>query len=157
MKKKIKKIFELKGECRKKAINDCLRQIKSWGLRMPAEPPMIRHFGLNDFYNTGEIEFWICNNTAEGYCGKFIFLFSGQTCPRHFHRIKHETFFVLRGKIKLNLRGKNINLDAGRVAAIPLESGHYFTAISGPALVLEISKPSLHRDSYFDNTKIGIF
>lgn len=84
--------LELTGEERKKALEDCRKSFEAWELTIPAVTPYPLHFGLYDFYNIGEIEFDINNNVEQGYCGKFIFMLKGQTCPMHYHRVKHETF-----------------------------------------------------------------
>ncbi len=155
MDKKYRKEFELTDKPKQEALRDCLEQIQSWGLTMPDEPPIVRHFGLNDFRRIGEIEFWLANNKDQGYCSKFIFLFDGQTCPKHHHRIKHETFFVMKGRITMNKDGEDIRLNEGAVMEMPAGCEHAFTG-AGPALVLEVSMPSIKGDSYFENKAIGV-
>ncbi len=60
---------------------------------MPPHEPLVSDFGLGDFYETGLIEYWVANEIQAGYCGKLLFVFGGQTCPMHWHKRKHETFF----------------------------------------------------------------
>ncbi|MCF6175241.1 MAG: cupin domain-containing protein [Victivallaceae bacterium] len=151
------KQLELQGCCKAETLSKCYEQITAWGLTMPDNDPLMLHFGLNDFFNIGEIEFWICNELKHGYCGKFIFLFAGQTCPVHFHKIKDETFYVQKGTIDISIDDSTRRLACGDVLNMPIETRHSFTAVDGAALVLEVSKPSLYRDSYFDNEKINIF
>ena len=43
----------------------------------------------------------MANETENGYCGKFLFVFDSQTCPFHRHVMKHETFFVLKGAVRM--------------------------------------------------------
>jgi hypothetical protein len=62
--------LELIGDEREKALQKCRESFDSWGLTIPDVPPCPFHFGLEDFYNVGEIEFDINNNVEEGYCGK---------------------------------------------------------------------------------------
>ena len=154
MQKKRRADFELSKGQRDEALANCTKQLQIWGLTMPSEEPVLRHFGLKDFYNVGEIEFWIVNNMAEGYCGKFIFLFSGQTCPSHHHSLKHETFCVVKGKTSVVVNGKQRELAEGGVLEMKVGSKHSFTAAE-PTLILEISNPSVVGDSYFANGRIG--
>ena len=88
---------ELQGLERETALAAIRDQIAAWGLKMPAVTPLPLHFGLNQFKEIGETEFWVANETEHGYCGKMLFLFDGQTCPYHRHNMKHETFFILKG------------------------------------------------------------
>lgn len=157
MQKKHKDGFEVVGEQREDVLQHCYDQIQKWGLTMPDDEPLMLHFGLNDFFHTGETEFWICNNLDEGYCGKYIFLFEGQRCPEHYHKIKHETFNVIKGQVKMTAKGEDIMLKEGGVFSMPVNTKHSFTAVGGPALVLEVSKPCLYQDSYFTDKAIDIF
>jgi len=129
-------------------------QIAAWGLTMPPVQPLPLHFGLNRFKEIGETEFWVANDQQNGYCGKFLFVFDGQTCPYHRHRIKHETFFVLKGTIRMKLEDQERVLRQGDVLAMPPGTGHSFTGL-GPALVLEVSMPSIRGDSFFVDRNIG--
>src|SRR5688572_11743407 len=83
---------------RSRALEACARQLKQWGIVVPAATsPLVLDFGVGDFDRTGLIEYWIANEVAAGYCAKYMFLFGGQTCPLHSHCFKHETFFIVRG------------------------------------------------------------
>lgn len=145
---------ELCGDERDAALERVLKQISDWGLTMPAVEPMPLHFGLNDFATTGETEFWIANDTDHGYCGKFLFVFDGQTCPYHCHNIKHETFFVVKGSIRMNVGQEERIMREGDVLEMPPGLGHSFTGL-GPALILEASMPSILNDNFFEDKRIG--
>src|SRR5690349_11108415 len=93
--------FELKGSERQVALGDAAQCLRDWGLTMPPGEPLVIHFGLNDFSQIGEVEYWIVNDRHNNYCGKFLLLFDGQRCPRHYHKIKDETFFVVKGHVAL--------------------------------------------------------
>jgi quercetin dioxygenase-like cupin family protein len=145
---------ELSGAEREKAIAAIKEQIAAWGLALPPVQPLALHFGLNRFSEIGETEFWVANDEQHGYCGKFLFLFDGQTCPYHQHRIKHETFFVLKGSIRMKLKDEPRIMRQGELLGMPPGTGHSFTGL-GPALVLEISMPSILKDSFFADHNIG--
>ncbi len=129
-------------------------QIAEWGLKLPEVPVMPFHFGLNDFETIGETEFWIANEEALGYCGKFLFVFDGQTCPYHLHKLKHETFFIVKGSVRMLMGDEERIMKEGDLLAMPPFTGHSFTGI-GPCLVLEVSMPSILNDNFFKDRRIG--
>jgi quercetin dioxygenase-like cupin family protein len=145
---------ELSGTEREDAIAAIQKQIAAWGLTMPSVQPLPLHFGLNRFSEIGETEFWVANDEQHGYCGKFLFLFDGQTCPYHQHEIKHETFFVLKGSIRMKLKDEQRVMRQGEFLGMSPGTGHSFTGL-GPALVLEVSMPSILKDSFFADHNIG--
>ena len=148
------KIFELSGKERKEALKKCYAILKDWKIKMPKVKPLVLDFGLGDFYKNGLIEFWIANEKKESYCGKFLFVFNHQTCPFHHHNFKHETFFVLKGKVEMNIDGKKLLMNAGEIKVMSQKTKHSFTG-KGSALLLEVSKPCILEDSIFRNKKIG--
>jgi len=145
---------EIQGPERKAALERVGKQIAQWGLTMPAVEPLPLHFGINDFTTTGETEFWIANETDHGYCGKFLFVFDGQTCPYHYHKVKHETFFVVKGSIRMKVGQEERVMREGDLLAMPPGVGHSFTGL-GPALILEASMPSIRQDNFFEDKRIG--
>ena len=82
----------LTGPRRDQALAAFREQIGNWGVALPPVEPLVLDFGLGEFDQTGLIEYWIANEAAAGYCGKYLFVFDGQACPRHRHAAKHETF-----------------------------------------------------------------
>ena len=110
--------------------------------------------GLGKFGEIGEIEFWVANEEAYGYCGKFLFVADGRTCPYHKHEIKHETFFVMKGKVRMVIDGEDKILSEGDTLVMPPGQHHAFTGI-GPALLLEVSMPSIRQDNFFADKRIG--
>ena len=122
---------------------------------MPPVNPLVLDFGLDDFEQTGLIEYWIANEGSAGYCGKYLFVFDGQTCPKHRHKGKHETFFIVKGKVRMESGGKRWTMKEGDVFPVPRGRYHRFTGI-GPALLLEISTPCEISDNYFENRSIPI-
>ena len=108
----------------------------------------------NPYELHGEIEFWIANEEEAGYCGKFLFLDDGQTCPGHKHALKHETFYIVKGRVRMVVDDSEIILDQGDVLTMPTGARHQFSGV-GPALVLEVSMPSIRQDSFFDDRRIA--
>lgn len=129
-------------------------QLTEWDLKMPSTPPMMFDFGLGEFDSIGETEFWIANETEAGYCGKFMFLFAGQRCPEHRHRVKHETFFIQKGEILMSYAGKERTMKPGdRLTVEPL--GYHSFLAKKNALILEVSKPGIIADNEFSDPRLG--
>ncbi len=141
------------GPLKEKVLSAFQRRITEWGLVMPDVEPLVLDFGLGDFEHVGLIEYWIANETEAGYCGKYLFLFDGQRCPAHKHALKHETFYVVKGAVKMTVDGKDRTLGIGNVLAMPQGCVHTFEA-EGDSLILEISMPCLIADNYFEDRTI---
>jgi quercetin dioxygenase-like cupin family protein len=145
---------ELQGPERETALAAIHDQIAAWGLKMPQVTPLPLHFGLDNFKEIGETEFWVANEAKHGYCGKLLFVFDGQTCPYHRHDMKHETFFILKGSVSIKVNEKDRLMHEGELLVMPPGVGHSFTGV-GPALILEVSMPSILQDNFFADKRIG--
>jgi D-lyxose ketol-isomerase len=144
-----------KGPAARAALAACRRILADWQIALPPVEPLVLDFGLGDFERIGLIEFWIANERDAGYCGKYLFVFDGQTCPEHRHRSKHETFFLVRGHAELHCNGTVHELHEGAVAPVAPAQPHSFTG-KGPALFLELSQPCVIADNYFTDVRIPI-
>ena len=93
-------------------------------------------------------EEWICNN--EKYCGKKLVLKKGYRCSIHHHKVKDETFFVLKGSVLLE-RGENCEmkdiLNEGDSVRLLPNTWHRFTGIKNSE-ILEFSTKHMEEDSY---------
>lgn len=145
----------LKGDDANKALTAFRAHIREWGIALPSVKPLALDFGLGDFQRTGLIEYWIANEEAAGYCGKYLFVFDGQTCPTHKHKEKVETFFVVKGRVRIIHCGRSMKMKAGDTLKVERGEPHSFTGI-GAALLLELSTPCVVSDNYFENTNIPI-
>jgi len=140
--------LQMEEPSRKSALDRAANQIVEWQLVMPDCEPLAMDFGSNDFDSYGLIEYWAANECEAGYCGKFMFIFDGQTCPLHSHANKHETFYIVRGQVKAVVNNKEQLLNPGDVLAIPTGQVHSFSGV-GNALILELSMPCLPEDNFF--------
>jgi D-lyxose ketol-isomerase len=131
----------------------CRETLAAWSVALPPAPPLVSDFGLGEFAKTGLIEFWIANEEAAGYCAKYLFVFDGQSCPMHAHGRKHETFFLVRGRVRLTHRGGAVTLEPGAVVPVAPGEVHGFTGL-GPALLLEASTPCRVADNRFEDPRI---
>jgi mannose-6-phosphate isomerase-like protein (cupin superfamily) len=143
------------GVARRKALCALQTQLKKWKLVMPPYEPLVSDFGLGRFSDTGLIEYWVANEADAGYCGKFLFVFDGQTCPMHWHQHKHETFFIVRGEVDMAFGDSTRRMRPGDCLAVPPGKPHSFTG-RGPALLLEVSTPCLVKDNFFEDPSIPI-
>lgn len=129
------------------------RQIEAWGLATPPVKPLVLDFGLGQLDHVGLIEYWIANDLEAGYCGKYLFVFDGQECPAHSHRIKHETFFLVRGCLDVTMDGRSMTLHPGDVLPVPPGNVHSFRG-HGNSLLLELSMPCKVQDNRFEDPRI---
>jgi mannose-6-phosphate isomerase-like protein (cupin superfamily) len=145
---------EVQGAVRERILEAFHQQIAAWNLKMPIAETLVLDFGLGKFAEIGETEVWIANDPTTGYCGKFLYVMDGQTCPHHRHVKKHETFFVVKGTMRMRMGEDEIIMHEGDVMPMPPGVAHSFTGI-GPCLALEVSQPSILRDNFFDDIAIG--
>ena len=151
MSEKDLELFDREKEEIVKKIRD---RVSSWGLTLPDVTAILYHLGLNDFYKIGDAEFDIMNNIKEGYCGKFIFLFKDQTCPMHYHKIKHETFYIVKGEVEMEVEGITKIMKQGDIMVVSQNQKHRFRGITD-MLLLESSKPDIMNDSIFEDDRIN--
>lgn len=91
-------------------------------------------------------ERWLCNN--EKYCGKILVIEPFFQCSVHYHKKKHETFFILSGGVFLELEGDISFLYPGNVITIEPGKSHRFTASHIKAEIIEISTQHFEEDSF---------
>lgn len=147
--------ISLRGEAAERALRDFRGQAARWQVALPDVAPLVLDFGLGDFARTGLIEYWIANEAGAGYCGKYLFVFDGQSCPRHHHLTKHETFFVVKGRLAVECDGRHLELREGERLPIAPRVPHGFRG-AGPALLLELSMPCVVDDNFFEDRRIPI-
>lgn len=143
------------GPIADEALGRFTEQAKAWGVALPKVQPLVLDFALGRFNQIGLIEYWLANEATAGYCGKYLFVFDGQSCPRHHHQTKHETFFVIRGRLEVNYGAERIFLHEGDTLPIAPGIPHGFRGF-GNTLLLELSMPCQIDDNYFEDTRIPI-
>ena len=87
-------------------------------------------------------------NTPE-YCGKVIVQKRGTKTPAHRHKLKHETFLVWSGSVRMTVDGSTFRLVSGDVLSIERGSENEFAALDSDCVLLEFSSSSSPRDSCF--------
>src|SRR6266446_3782731 len=97
-------------------------------------------------------EVWIANN--ERYCGKVLEINQGKKCSLHFHKLKTESFFLRRGRLKVRIKEsaesatlEEFELAAGDCMDIPPGLVHQMEAIEDAEL-FEFSTQHFDSDSH---------
>ncbi len=145
----------LTGAAREQALETFHRQMTEWGLEAPAAEPFALDFGLGEFTRTGLVESWIANEVEAGYCAKYLFVQAGQACPVHQHGGKHETFFIVKGRVRMTVEGEEREMGPGDTLAVSPGTKHGFRGLK-PALLLEASQPCVVADNLFEDERIPI-
>jgi len=119
---------------------------------------------------TWGMEIWFVNN--EHYCGKRLIFAEDHRCSVHWHKEKHETFLVDRGRVVVETFKMTIPvitkdasasvsmmlpemayiLEVGQTMEIPQGIPHRITAIGGNASIIEFSTHHEDSDSYRGQT-----
>ena len=90
-------------------------------------------------------EVWICNTLL--YCGKILHLKKGYRCSIHHHEIKDEVFYILKGRVYLEVDGEKYTMEVGDAIRITPGLRHRFTGILNSE-ILEVSTQHFEDDSY---------
>jgi len=90
-------------------------------------------------------EKWITN--TEKYCAKILYLKKGYRCSYHYHKIKDETFYILKGVILMEFGGEEFLMEKGSKIHIPIGIKHRFTGLIDSE-ILEVSTQHFEDDSY---------
>lgn len=90
-------------------------------------------------------ELWIANNSL--YCGKILGLYRKHRCSIHYHKIKDETFYLLKGLVLMEVDNEKFVMEEGDSIHIPQRTKHRFTGLIDSE-ILEISTQHFEDDSY---------
>lgn len=115
---------------------------------VPDEQIEVADFGLGHYKAEG-LGVVVRVNESE-YCSKWLTLLPEQWCPWHYHKVKKETFFVLKGDVELYCGSEKVTLRPGDRYTIPIGSDHTFGSHLG-AVIEEVSTHDENSDSYFRN------
>jgi mannose-6-phosphate isomerase-like protein (cupin superfamily) len=77
------------------------------------------------------------------YAGKILVIEKGKRLSLQYHRRKHESLCVLRGKLTLRLGRRTVVAGPGRAFAVPPGTVHRFAARQGRVTLLEVSTTEL--------------
>lgn len=89
-------------------------------------------------------ELWIVNRD---YCGKLLYLNKDSQCSLHYHKIKDETFYILKGKVQLEYKGNVRIMNEGEEQHIAKGMPHRFKGLED-SVMIEFSTHHDDKDSY---------
>ena len=89
-------------------------------------------------------EIWIVNRD---YCGKKLVLNKGFRCSMHYHKSKDETFYVIKGRVLIEIGKKRQFMLPGDSVWIPPGAKHRFTGLENSEII-EFSTHHEDSDSY---------
>ena len=89
-------------------------------------------------------EEWIVNRA---YCGKKLILDKGFRCSMHYHKIKDETFYILKGKVLMEAGNEKRIMLPGHSILIMPNTKHRFTGLEDSE-IMEFSTHHEDSDSY---------
>jgi len=72
-------------------------------------------------------ETWLANNHEHDYCGKILHINAGHGSSMHYHMDKHETFYVLKGELELEL----LDTTDGEKALVCIQEGEGYVIEQG--------------------------
>lgn len=91
-------------------------------------------------------EHWIVNRD---YCGKKLVLRKGYRCSIHHHKVKDETFYVIKGRVLMEVNEQQRVLTPGDKQHICIGDKHRFTGLEDSEMI-EFSTHHRENDSYRD-------
>lgn len=75
----------------------------------------------------------IVNNPM--YCGKLLKIRKGAKSSLHYHKEKHETFYVLSGGVTLEMDHYSVNLYPAQSAVIAPDCAHRFEGLEDSVII----------------------
>ena len=78
----------------------------------------------------------IVNN--EMYCGKLLHIKPGFQCSLHYHPVKHETFYILKGIVRIEIESTRTLMKEGQSVIVPPHTKHRFSSMVS-SILLEVS------------------
>ncbi len=135
-----------------KAQKEIKKALLDAGIVLPKKADIeVVDFGLDEYDKTG-LGIFVKVNEPE-YCSKWMVLKPGQTCLFHKHKIKKETFFVMKGTVILSTDDKKITLKPGDSYTLSKGEYHTFTSKKG-AVIEEVSTHDDNADNYFKDKRV---
>ena len=77
------------------------------------------------------------------YAGKILVIEKGRRLSLQYHRRKHESLYVLKGKLTLRLGKKTRTAGPGTAFAVPAGTVHRFESHHGRVTLIEVSTSEL--------------
>ena len=97
-------------------------------------------------------ELWLANNKDNNYCSKILFIEKNKSTSMHYHLNKHETMFVLEGKLTVDgladrySTSYKFSMTAQEGESMEIERGRAHKLIADGADLTIIEASTFHRD-----------
>lgn len=134
-------------------VQDVLSVLEKANIVFPAKATVnvYHHCGVEYFTKMGAVFINIVNRS---YCKSYVIMIPGQKYPKHYHKIKTESFYVLYGTLNVRLNDKMYQLKAGEMLHIERGQDHEFWTDT-EVVFEEISTPYMPNDSFYADPNIG--
>lgn len=141
-----------KKEILDKYIYEAMRLFKKTNLVFPkvATVSIYHHCGISNIYQTGAM---FINVVNRDYSKSYVTMLPGQRYPNHYHKIKIESFYVLKNTLNLVVDGRKFLLKAGECLDIDRGQDHLFETDTG-VVFEEISTMYVANDSVYLDKEI---
>jgi len=134
------------------AKGDALKMLKDAGIVLAKDEEVeIRDFGKNNYETLG-LGLIVRINEPE-YASKWLTVLPGQTCPNHYHKFIKETFFIIRGDVRMVMDNDELEMKSADKVTLPVGTWHKFSSTNG-AVIEEITTHQVTDDSYFEDPTI---
>ena len=142
----------MKRSAIEKAKRDASSMLRGAGIVLGRDEEIeITDFGMNNFEKLG-LGLVIRVSEPE-YGSKWLTVLPGQVCPNHYHKLIKETFFVIKGDVRMRMGDEVVDMRAGDKLTMPAGTWHTFTS-DGGAIIEEVTTRQVKDDSYFEDTSI---
>lgn len=134
-------------------LQDTLSVLDKANIVFPAEATVniYHHCGVENFIKTGAVFINIVNRS---YCKSYVIMLHGQRYPKHYHKIKVESFYILYGILNVKLDDKVYRLNAGEMLHIDRGQDHEFWS-EAEVVFEEISTLYTINDSFYADSEIS--
>lgn len=136
----------------KQCLHEALLVLENAKIVFPAEATVnvYHHYGVENFKQIGAVFINIVNRS---YCKSYVVMLPGQRYPKHYHKIKIESFYVLYGVLNVKLDDKVYQLNAGEMLHIDRGQDHEFWSET-EVVFEEISTLYTSNDSFYEDSDI---
>ena len=137
----------------KKAIHEVKAELSLAGVTLNHEfkTEYSHHHGIENFLEVGIVLITVVNRE---YAKKILIQLKEQRHPLHMHKLKEETFLVIRGELVIELDGEEKILKPGNQITVPPGIWHKFHTDTG-VVFEEISTTAFPNDSVYRDKNIN--
>ncbi len=134
-------------------VQDVKKLIIESNITVPqkVELEISHHYGIDHIDQYGAT---LINYVNREYCKKLIIMLPGQSHPEQYHKLKEETFHVLKGSMLVKLDGQEKEYTPGDIILVQKGTRHAMSTKNG-VIFEEISTNHDKNDSFYVDEKIN--